>query len=140
MKRLIEDALKATGVRGKLEEGKKRHEFQTDHGFRKFFKSMCERRMKSLHVEMLLGHSVGLGDNYYGPQETEMLEEYLEAVPELTIIEKRAQAETEDLDSLKNEVKHLRQELANQVKEKSKYERLAKQFEELRAEVNALSS
>jgi hypothetical protein len=35
VKRLVEGALWAQGVRTVLERGKKRHEFQTDHGFRK---------------------------------------------------------------------------------------------------------
>jgi hypothetical protein len=35
VKRLIENALWAQRIRMKLDEGKKRHEFQADHGFRK---------------------------------------------------------------------------------------------------------
>jgi hypothetical protein len=111
VKRLIEDALKVMGIRGKLEEGKRRHEFQADHGFRKFFKSQCERKMKSLHVEILLGHNVGLADNYYRPQESELLEEYLKAVPDLTILEPKASSEavSEDIAALKREIEELRQ-------------------------------
>ncbi|MGA8913340.1 MAG: hypothetical protein WB443_10830, partial [Nitrososphaeraceae archaeon] len=37
VKRLVERALWAQGVRTVLERGKKRHEFQTDHGFRKWY-------------------------------------------------------------------------------------------------------
>ena len=54
--------------------------------FRKFFKSTCEHSgMKSLHVEMLMGHSIGLAKNYYRPKENEILEDYLKSVPFLTI-------------------------------------------------------
>lgn len=84
IRRMVEDALKLKGFRPPLTEGKKRHEFQADHGFRKFFKTSCERKMKSLHVEMLLGHSTGLGDSYYRPDESELLESYLKAIDELT--------------------------------------------------------
>jgi hypothetical protein len=42
VKRLMEDALWTQGLRKKLEEGKRRHEFQTDHGLRKWFKTRCE--------------------------------------------------------------------------------------------------
>jgi hypothetical protein len=35
VKRLVEDALWTQGVRKKLQAGKRRHEFQADHGFRK---------------------------------------------------------------------------------------------------------
>jgi hypothetical protein len=38
VKRLVERALWAQGVTTVLEGGKKRHEFQTDHGFRKWIK------------------------------------------------------------------------------------------------------
>jgi integrase len=73
-------------VRGILEKGEKRHEFKSTHGFRKFFKSTCEHSgMKSLHVEMLMGHSIGLAKNYYRPNENEILEDYLKSVPFLTI-------------------------------------------------------
>ena len=42
VKRLVERALWSQGLRTKLKDGKKRHEFQTDHGFRKWFKTQCE--------------------------------------------------------------------------------------------------
>ena len=87
VKRMMEDALKGTGIRKPLQEGKRRHEFQTDHGFRKFFKSACERHMKSLHVEMLMGHDTGLAESYYRPSEDELLSGYLKALPDLTISE-----------------------------------------------------
>lgn len=72
-------------MRKRLEKGKRRHEFQADHGFRKYFKTVAERRMKSLHVEMLMGHSTGLADNYYRIPEKELLDEYLKAVPDLSV-------------------------------------------------------
>ena len=40
--RIMEDALWTQRLRNKLEPGKRRHEFQTDHGFRKWFKTRCE--------------------------------------------------------------------------------------------------
>jgi integrase len=104
VKRLVEDALKIMGVRGTLARGAKRHEFQTDHGFRKFFKSVCERRMKSLHVEILLGHTVGLADNYYRPRESELLEEYVKAIPDLTLLEPTRVVSPEDIQSLNDTV------------------------------------
>ena len=85
LKRLIERALYAQGIRKPLEKGKRRHEFQADHGFRKYFKTAAERHMKSLHVEILMGHSIGLADNYYRIPEKELLAEYLKAVPDLSV-------------------------------------------------------
>jgi len=120
VKRLIEDALKGTGTRKPLEEGKRRHEFQADHGFRKFFKSVCERQMKSLHVEILMGHDVGLAENYYRPSEDELLESYLKAVPELTIVEHIPQLPMEDINELKRRLKELEEWKAKEVDEKLK--------------------
>ena len=66
VKRLIEDALWTQGLRKKLDSGKKRHEFQTDHGFRKWFKTRCELSgMKPINIEILMGHSTGISDSYY---------------------------------------------------------------------------
>lgn len=104
LKRLLERALWAQGLRQPL-EGKKRHEFSEAHGFRKFFKTVAERHMKSLHVEMLMGHSLGLGNNYYRPPEKEVVDEYLKAVPELTILE--TPTPTADIQDVKERLKNL---------------------------------
>ena len=85
VKRLIERALKVQGVRGDLPEGKRRHEFQTDHGFRKFFKTIAEKKMKSINVEKLMGHSMGISDHYYRPLDEDLVSDYLQAVPLLII-------------------------------------------------------
>jgi hypothetical protein len=83
VKRLVEDALWTQGVRGKLEGNKKRHEFQTDHGFRK---TRCElSKVISLHIEILMNHSIGIRDSYMKPTEEDLLTDYLNAVDSLTI-------------------------------------------------------
>jgi hypothetical protein len=85
VRHLVEDALKASGVRKKLEAGKRRYEFQPDHGFRKFFNTVCDKYMKTLYVEFLLGHDTGLKESYNRAQESELLKEYLKVIPELTV-------------------------------------------------------
>lgn len=66
VKRLIEDALWTEGIRSNLEPGKRRHEFQTDHGFRKWFKTRCEiAGLKPINIEKMMGHSVGISDSFY---------------------------------------------------------------------------
>ncbi|MGB8933637.1 MAG: response regulator [Candidatus Nitrosopolaris sp.] len=61
VKRLMEDSLWAQELRTKLESGKRRHEFQTDHGFRKWFKTRCELAgMKPINIEKLMNHSIGI--------------------------------------------------------------------------------
>jgi hypothetical protein len=91
VKRLIERALKGQGLRKSLQEGQRRHEFQTDHGFRKFFKTHSEQAMRPINVEMLMGHSTGISDSYYRPNERELLDDYLKAIPELTILPENQQ-------------------------------------------------
>jgi integrase len=99
VKRIMEDALWTRRLRSKLEPGKRRHEFQTDHGFRKWFKTRCEiAGMKPINIEKLMGHSTGISDSYYRATENELLEDYLKAVPELTISrEHRIQKDVEDM-------------------------------------------
>ena len=83
---MIEEALWTGGIRKKLEPDRKRHEFQAAHGFRKWFKTRCELAgMKSINIEILMGHSIGISDSYYRATETEVLEDYLRAVEYLTI-------------------------------------------------------
>ena len=89
IKRLMERALWAQGIRTKLNDGKKRHEFQVDHGYRKFFKTRCELGgMKPINIEKLLSHSTGISDSYYRATEQELLDDYLKAMDSLTIDER----------------------------------------------------
>jgi hypothetical protein len=78
VKRLMERAIWAQGLRKKLEPGKKRHPYQANHSLRKWFKTRCEiGGMKPINVETLLSHSVGVSNSYYRPTENELLDEYL---------------------------------------------------------------
>jgi integrase len=90
VKRLVEDALWTQGLRKKLEQGKKRHEFQTDHGFRKFFETRCVLSgMNSKNVDKLMNHSHSprVSGSYYRVTVNELLEDYLKAIDELTIMD-----------------------------------------------------
>jgi len=64
----------------------RRHQFQQVHSFRKFFKSVAERHMKSIYVELLMGHSTGVSDSYMKPSREEMAQEYSKAIAALTVI------------------------------------------------------
>jgi hypothetical protein len=80
LKRLMEDALWTQGLRKKSDLKRNRYEFQTDHGLRKWFKTRCELSgMKSINIEVLMGHSIGISDSYYKITEDELLREYLKA-------------------------------------------------------------
>jgi hypothetical protein len=41
--------------------------------------------MKSINIEILMGHSTGISDPYHRATEDELLEDYLKAVDFLTI-------------------------------------------------------
>jgi hypothetical protein len=117
IKRLIERALWAQGLRSRLVTGKKRHPFQAVHSYRKWFKTRCEiGGMKPANVETLLSHSIGLSDSYYRPTENELLEEYLKVSKSLVINENNDDfREKIDVLSQKNEtneyiIKSLQQE------------------------------
>jgi integrase len=64
---------------------KRRHDFSV-HGFRKYFKTRAEQAgMKSINVEILMGHSVGISDSYYRPTEKELLQDYVRVTDALTV-------------------------------------------------------
>ncbi len=94
IKKLVNRAIWAQGLRKKLESGKKRHPFQAIHCYRKWFKTRCEMAgMKPINVEILLSHNVGISNSYYKPTENELLEDYLK-VTNLLSIDKQSKLET----------------------------------------------
>jgi hypothetical protein len=62
IKRLINRAIWAQGLRKKLDNGKKKHAIAG---------------MKPINIEKLLSHSIGISNSYYRPTENELLEDYL---------------------------------------------------------------
>lgn len=95
IKRLINDALWAQGVRKKSQLNGKRYDFQADHGLRKWFKTRLELAgMKSINIEILMGRSLGLSDSYYRVTENELLEDYLK-VQHLLIIDEKNQLQNQ---------------------------------------------
>jgi len=76
------------GLRPTLPIGRKRHEVQLDHGFRKYFNTMLRRaKVDYLDKEDMMGHSVGLEKHYerYQEEDFERFPEYQKAIPFLTI-------------------------------------------------------
>ncbi len=120
LKRLIERALWGEGIRKKLENGEKRHEFKADHGFRKYFKTMAEQHMKSLNVEILMGHSTGLADNYYRIPENDMVTEYLKAVPSLSVYQSPIAVSNETITNLQDDMFKFKIEVLGMIKDLQK--------------------
>src|SRR5215203_2877443 len=90
IKSLLERAATSEGLFKPLDlkNGEKRREWKVAHGLRKLFKTRCEASgMRSLHIEMLLGHNTGITKSYYRPLESEILADYQKAIPLLTIEE-----------------------------------------------------
>ena len=131
---MIENALWAQRIRIKLESGKKRHEFQADHGFRKWFKTRCEiAGMRSINIETLMGHSIGISDSYYRPTENELLDDYLKAIPFLTITdEHRLQEQVKELSEKTKDNDHIvRAKLQEKEEQINLLIRKQEKFEEL---------
>jgi len=99
VKRLMERAIWAQGLRNELPAGKKRHPFATNHSMRKYFKTRCELvGMKPINIENLMGHSTGSSDPYYRPTENDLLQDYLKCMDALSVNdEKTLQTKVEDL-------------------------------------------
>ena len=95
---MINDSWRIQGVREELPNGKRRHEFKSLHGFRKFFETECQKVMKSLNVSYLMGHDTGITVHYYRPKMDELLDDYLNSIPYLTINdEKRLSKQVQEL-------------------------------------------
>jgi hypothetical protein len=125
VKRLMERAIWAQGLRKKLEPGKKRHPFQANHSLRKWFKTRCEiAGMKPINIEKLMNHSVGISDSYYRATEQELLQDYLHAIEYLSI--------NGDETKLTKEFEELREKSKeNEYIMKGKLEEMRKELEPL---------
>ena len=126
VKRIMETSIWTQGLRSPLENGNRRHEFQTDHGLRKFFKTRCELAgMMPINIEILMGHSVGISDSYYRATEQELLIDYMKAIDFLTINEENKlrkkiatfEVEKSRIDSLASRIRELEKIYNNAVKE-----------------------
>ena len=112
--RLIDEALKKAGV--------KTPDAMRSHAFRKGFKSICEQSgMKSINIEVLMGHNIGVSGHYYRPAESDMLEDYMThaAADALTIDPtQRLQQENQDLKTTQaREIAEQSQMMARQEQE-----------------------
>lgn len=86
IRNMIHEAWKVQGIRDKISDPQvKRHEFSSTHSFRKIFETKCQLRMNHNNIKLLMDHSLGESQNYHGPTEQELLDDYLNAVDLLTI-------------------------------------------------------
>jgi hypothetical protein len=86
IKSLLERTLKAQGLvkSPNKQNNERRREWKGAHGLRKFYQTTAEIIMKSINVEITMGHNIGITASYYKPNEIEILDDYLKAVDLLT--------------------------------------------------------
>ncbi|MGA8843991.1 MAG: hypothetical protein WB511_10445, partial [Nitrososphaeraceae archaeon] len=114
---IITRALHVQGIRNELMQGENRHEFKTVHGFRKYFKTVCEQYMRPANVEVLMGHSIGISDSYYRPKESELLNDYLNAIDALTLNEEnRLKRQVSELETKQAEISLMKLDHQREIK------------------------
>ena len=115
VRKRIDKIVSDIGLRPTLPIGKKRHEVQLDHGFRKYFNTMLRRaKVDYLDKEDMMGHKVGLEKHYerYQEEDFERFPEYQKAIPFLTVSDnERIRLENEKLKEEKSEKELLREKL-----------------------------
>ena len=79
--------------------------------------------MKTLYVEMLMGHDTGLNENYNRPLPIDLLRDYLKAIPDLTILETVPQV-SEDVEELKVKNRTLEERVADMERTQAKQNEL----------------
>jgi len=119
---LQDNILYNTGLR-EIGSKSKRKQIPVLHGFRKFFTKQLhnsEPKVDKAIIEFLLGHKIGLTGVYYKPTEQDMLNEYLKAVPLLTIsneerlkfkLEQRITIERTQLEALRADFDKFKKEV-----------------------------
>lgn len=109
---VVDEALKRSGVKTK--------EARRSHAFRKFFNTQCEStKMKSIHVSILSGHSIGVKKHYYKHEmkESVVLDDYMTHAADALTIDptQRLKQENQDLKAVQaQEIIKLKQILETQ--------------------------
>jgi len=119
------------GLRNSLVKGEKRHEVPLMNGFRRYFnKSIKESQSRDstlaelIKKERMMGHETGLillDANYFKTHVNELIDEYLNVIPNLTISDEKRQQliierkdrEISELEQEKTQVELLRNEVVD---------------------------
>ena len=124
--------LKKAKIREPLEAGKRNYDIPIMNGFRRFFNKINKETLSNdsplaalIKKEMMMSHTglLKLDKNYFQTHWKELVIEYLEAVPSLTISsEERAKADNKRLRSEKLNQEQLRKQMKDELKEELKKE------------------
>jgi integrase len=121
LRKRLERILKESGIRKPLPKGMRRHKVPAFNGFRRFFNKANKKSFSSNSVlaslifkETMMGHGglIQLDKNYFKSHIYELIEEFINAVPNLTISkELRLQAENNRLREEKSELTKTNEDL-----------------------------
>jgi integrase len=121
LRKRLERILKESGIRTPLPKGMRRHKVPAFNGFRRFFNKANKKSFSSNSVlaslifkETMMGHGglIQLDKNYFKSHIYELIEEFINAVPNLTISkELRLQAENNRLREEKSELTKTNEDL-----------------------------
>ncbi len=124
--------LKKAKIREPLEAGKRNYDIPIMNGFRRFFNKINKETLSNdsplaalIKKEMMMSHTglLKLDKNYFQTHWKELVIEYLEAVPALTISsEERVKAENKRLRKEKLNQDQLRKQMKDEIKEEIKKE------------------
>lgn len=123
--------IKKAKVRLPLTDGQRIHEIPIMNGFRRYFNKINKETFSKdsplaslIKKEMMMSHTglLKLDKNYFQTHWKELVEEYLEAIPALTISsEERVKAENKRLRKEKLTKEQEKQELKQELKEEFRY-------------------
>ena len=119
----------------------KRYDVKMDHGFRKFFNTMCQKsKVDIMHKEMLMGHSIGLDDSYYRPEPDDLLPDYVKVIPSLTfddaeVLKVQNIRLEKEIQSDREQAKEIEEMKQREVEFESKYANQAKEIESLKEDM-----
>ncbi len=81
---------------------------QMSHSFRKNFKPVCEQSgMKSLYVEMLMGHREALVKSYMRPKDMDVIQDYITHAADLLTVNPTQRLKQENAQLRKNQTDYL---------------------------------
>lgn len=85
------------------------------HGLTKCFKTKTEQVMKSINIEMLMGHYIGVSTSYYKPTEKEVLADFLKSIELLTF-----DPANKNIDKIKAEIRNEFEQMNLKIKQQQR--------------------
>jgi hypothetical protein len=116
---------------GQRQRGSERKAVKRSHGLRKYvLTTLTNTQIDPVVRRMLLGHNIGLDQNYYKPTESHVLQEYIKSIDALTINEEnRLQRKVQVLENKQDELQLIKLE---QRKKDQAIEQMQCQIQEIR--------